>query len=60
MADKEYAVHDAEKNGVGSTNGSSVAKRPTFMQRYKAHMKKWWWLHLIIFIAITLLIVLLM
>ena len=55
MSDKEYAVH--HENGY-TESGNSVAKKPTFMQRYKAHMKKWWWVHLIILIACTLIIVL--
>ena len=34
--------------------------RQTKGQKIKAHFRKWWWLHLILFILITLLIVLLL
>ncbi|MCJ1244257.1 hypothetical protein MMC30_001455 [Trapelia coarctata] len=35
-------------------------QRQTFAQKLKQHLRKWWWLHLILFIAITLLLVLLL
>ncbi len=34
------------------------AVRPSFGAKLKAHFRKWWWLHLIVFIASTLIIVL--
>ncbi|KAI4194170.1 MAG: hypothetical protein LQ346_003750 [Caloplaca aetnensis] len=34
------------------------APRPSFGAKLKAHFRKWWWLHLIFFIASTLIIVL--
>ena len=37
-----------------------VPQRQTFAQKLKKHLRKWWWLHLILFIAITLLLVLLL
>ena len=59
MASNGSATHDAEKNGVSKLSGAGAAQaRPTFMQRYKAHMRKWWWLHLLILIAVTLIITL--
>jgi len=38
-----------------SSTGSPAAKRG-FFARLKAHYKKWWWLHLIIFCAVFLII----
>ena len=32
--------------------------KPTLAARLKAHLRRFWWLHLIIFICVTLLIVL--
>lgn len=37
-----------------------LPKRQSFAQKLKKHLRKWWWLHLILFIAITLLMVLLL
>ena len=53
--DKEIAIE--RENGYAGS-GSGIAKKPTFMQRYKAHMKKWWWLHVIIIIAVALIVTL--
>ncbi|KAL9603892.1 MAG: hypothetical protein Q9219_000830 [cf. Caloplaca sp. 3 TL-2023] len=36
----------------------SESPKPSFGAKLKAHFKKWWWLHLIFFIASTLIIVL--
>jgi hypothetical protein len=41
-----------EKNGV---NGTAKAQRSGGIKR---HCAKWWWLHLLIFIAIVLIVVL--
>ncbi|KAJ5912278.1 hypothetical protein N7504_001161 [Penicillium tannophilum] len=38
-----------------SSNASDTVK-PTIWQRFKAHMKKWWWLYAIAFICIFLVI----
>jgi hypothetical protein len=35
-----------------------VNRKPTFGQKLKAHLRKWWWAHLIFFIASTLILVL--
>jgi len=34
------------------------SRKPTFGGKFKAHMRKWWWAHLLFFIASTLVIVL--
>ncbi|KAJ5995529.1 hypothetical protein N7481_002506 [Penicillium waksmanii] len=45
---------DSEANGVTA----ATAPRPTLWQRFKAHMKKWWWVYLIAFGVIVLVTVL--
>jgi len=47
---KMYAQTHVEEVGMGRKPGLGV--------RLKAHYKKFWWLHLMIFIACTLIIVL--
>jgi len=47
---------DAHYESSSPTYGA--ARKPTFMQKYKAHMKKWWWAHLLFFIIATLCITL--
>ncbi|KAK6815289.1 hypothetical protein RU639_008917 [Aspergillus parasiticus] len=39
-------------------NESAVVPKPTFFQRWKAHMKKWWWLYLIGLACVVLVTVL--
>lgn len=59
MATNGSATHDAERNGISKEDGAGAAQpKPSFMQRYKAHTKKWWWVHLLILIAVTLIITL--
>ena len=58
----DKGVTTTEENSV-SENGYSGPSRPvnrSFGQKLKAHFKKWWWLHLIIFCAIVLIVVLCM
>ncbi|KAJ5493366.1 hypothetical protein N7539_002112 [Penicillium diatomitis] len=38
--------------------GSSMTAKPSFGARMKAHFKKWWWVHLIVFIVVFLVILL--
>ncbi|KAJ5259600.1 hypothetical protein N7478_012581 [Penicillium angulare] len=45
---------DAEESSATS-QADKVAK-PTIWQRFKAHMKKWWWVYLIAFICIFLVV----
>ncbi|KAL8948649.1 MAG: hypothetical protein Q9222_005181 [Ikaeria aurantiellina] len=52
-----------ESKGVPESNVQEVGgfegrRKPGFGAKVKAHLKKWWWLHLIFFIASTLIIVL--
>lgn len=42
----------------GVAAGAKEAIRPTRWQRFKAHMKKWWWVYLIAFGCIVLVVVL--
>ncbi|KAJ6111257.1 hypothetical protein N7486_003492 [Penicillium sp. IBT 16267x] len=44
---------DPEQSSASDTN---VLVKPTIWQRFKAHMKKWWWLYLIAVICIFLMI----
>ena len=68
--DKEMGVTQAE---VGSSTHHSLSvkresseleqatpRRGTFGQKLKAHLKRWWWLHLIIGIAVLLLVTLIL
>ena len=47
------APHTEYVEDVGFGN-----RKPTFGQKLKAHLRKWWWAHLMIFVASTLTIVL--
>lgn len=47
----------AKVNEVETTTALPPAKR-SFGARLGAHFKKWWWVHLIIFIAVLLVILL--
>ena len=47
-----------EKSEVTHIKELDAAKSPGFGAKLKAHLKKFWWLHLIIFISCTLIIVL--
>ena len=42
----------------GSNNALPPRPKATFGQRLKAHFRKWWWAHLLAFVAITLIVVL--
>lgn len=50
--DQSSTTEDANDVGV------APAAKPTFWQRFKAHMKKWWWVYLIAFGCIVLVVVL--
>jgi uncharacterized membrane protein YdfJ with MMPL/SSD domain len=50
---------DIEQVSDGSDiNVAAAPTKPTFFQRWKRHMKKWWWAYLIGFCCIVLVIVL--
>ncbi|KAJ5741688.1 hypothetical protein N7533_011097 [Penicillium manginii] len=51
---------DIEQSSESEVNGVSaaVAPKPTLWQRFKAHMKKWWWVYLAVFCVIVLVTVL--
>lgn len=54
-----YDRHSSVKEESGHFE-DGAPKRPTFAQKLKKHLRRWWWLHAILFIAITLLVVLLL
>ncbi|PLB43510.1 hypothetical protein P170DRAFT_513869 [Aspergillus steynii IBT 23096] len=47
-----------QSSDISESDGTSTPVKPTLFQRWKAHMKKWWWLYLIIFCIIVLVTVL--
>ncbi|KAJ5226886.1 uncharacterized protein N7469_006892 [Penicillium citrinum] len=52
---------DIEQSSDSEVNGSGadvLATKPTLWQRFKAHMKKWWWVYLIALCVIVLVTVL--
>ncbi|KAJ5099055.1 hypothetical protein N7532_006056 [Penicillium argentinense] len=49
---------DVEQSSDSEGNDATAATKPTLWQRFKAHMKKWWWVYLIAFIVIVLVTVL--
>ena len=54
------AMSDYDGKAYGQTHVEELerGRKPGFGARLKAHYKKFWWLHLLIFIACTLIIVL--
>ncbi|KAI9684081.1 MAG: hypothetical protein M1829_003351 [Trizodia sp. TS-e1964] len=58
MSDHSTKEDVADPNHI--ENAEPARKPPGFLARVKAHFRKWWWLHLIIFISVTLLLVLLL
>lgn len=52
---------DVEQSSATDDSNDATAvpaTKPTFWQRFKAHMKKWWWVYLIAFCCIVLVTVL--
>ncbi|EAW08095.1 DUF3712 domain-containing protein [Aspergillus clavatus NRRL 1] len=47
-----------QSSGTSEVNDKSAQVKPSRIQRWKAHMQKWWWLYLICFCAIVLVVVL--
>ncbi|KAK1146502.1 hypothetical protein N8T08_002931 [Aspergillus melleus] len=47
-----------QSSDVSEADGTSTPVKPTLFQRWKAHMKKWWWIYLIVFCIIVLVTVL--
>ncbi|KAJ6117063.1 hypothetical protein N7512_006788 [Penicillium capsulatum] len=49
-----------QSSGTDDANDATAAPatKPTFWQRFKAHMKKWWWVYLIALCCIVLVVVL--
>lgn len=47
-----------EKNGTMKIEDVTMSRPPTFGQKLKAHLRKWWWVHLILFCAGFLIITL--
>ncbi|KAJ5614856.1 hypothetical protein N7528_008510 [Penicillium herquei] len=45
---------DIEESSTGSA--TNVIAKPTIWQRFKSHMKKWWWAYLIGFICVFLVV----
>lgn len=63
MSDKDANIEHAEgSNGKAATPAPSGSSAPplTKGQKVKAHLKKWWWLHLLILVCIVILSVCLM
>lgn len=52
--------HHSEAKEDGSHLEEVAPQRQTFPRKLKQHLRKWWWLHLILFIAVTLLLVMLL
>jgi len=48
----------ANKSGVMETTTSSVPAKQSFGARTARHYKKWWWVHLIIFVIVVLVVAL--
>lgn len=64
MSDKDAAIEHTEsgrglfaKGGAVTTSSGAPLTRG---QKIKRHLKKWWWLHLLIFVCIVVLSVCLM
>ncbi|KAF3769339.1 hypothetical protein M406DRAFT_321256 [Cryphonectria parasitica EP155] len=59
MSDKESNVDYVEGNGPLTTNGAEAgaAYPVTKKQKLSRHCKRFWWVHLLIFICITVLVV---
>lgn len=57
MSDKETNIEHTEG---GRFAGSSLGRPQTRGQKIKSHFKKWWWLHLLVFVSIVVLVVCLM
>ena len=56
--EKDYTVTNLESLHSSSTEGQTP--RPSSGSKVKRHFKKWWWVHLILFLAGVLLITLLL
>ena len=54
---KKDALHIANVD-LMSSQVEGEGSNPGFVAKAKAHYKKWWWLHVIITICVTLLITL--
>lgn len=57
---KDMSSYDETEVRSGSAKEIIPQVQRTRGQKIKAHFRKWWWLHLIVFVLITLLIVLLL
>ncbi|KAH8426249.1 DUF3712 domain-containing protein [Aspergillus melleus] len=47
-----------QSSDVSEADGTSTPVKSTLFQRWKTHMKKWWWIYLIVFCIIVLVTVL--
>lgn len=48
----------AKEDGITHVENDGAVKKPTLGQKLKRHCARFWWLHLLIFIALVLVIVL--
>ncbi|KAL4888776.1 xylose isomerase-like protein [Aspergillus ambiguus] len=58
MFGKESKSDVEQVSDASDTNVAGPPTKPTFFQRWKTHMKKWWWAYLIGFCCIVLIIIL--
>ena len=56
--DKEAGLAEHYSNTSPTNGHGDYATKPTFKQKLKRHYRRFWWLHVLIFIAITLIITL--
>lgn len=47
-----------QKSNNSQTNVTETPLKPPFPQRFKAHMKRWWWVYIIGFCVVVLVTVL--
>lgn len=56
--EQSSGTDDANGTTATATAAAETVAKPTFWQRFKAHMKKWWWIYVIAFCCIVLVVVL--